>query len=107
MEQDRIITDFAAAWSTFDAELIIKHLSPDFLYDSQWTFESLDCDGYIEYIRGKFHTMKQHGISIGVEIVDNSNSEGKMLKLTQNGTTIFYRIKTKEGKVIKGDMCMF
>lgn len=104
---DTIITDFANAWSTLNPELIIKHLSPDFQYDSQWVFKSLDCSGYINYIRGKFNTLKQHCISIEVEIVDDPVFRMKMLKLLQNGESIFYRIKIKDGQVVKGDMCMF
>ena len=49
-----IIEDFCVAWQMLDAELIIKHLDNSFVYDSQWGFESLDCNGYKDYIRGKF-----------------------------------------------------
>lgn len=104
---ETIISDFANAWKTLNSELIIKHLSSAFQYDSQCFFESLDYDGYIEYICGKFKTLKQQDIIIDVEIVDDPYYGGKMLKLLQNETTIFYRIKVKDGKVVKGDMCMF
>ena len=52
-----IIMDFAKAWQTLNTKLIEKHLSSDFIYDSQWVFESLDYKGYIKYIRGKFQTL--------------------------------------------------
>lgn len=104
---DTIITDFANAWKTFNPELIIKHLSPDFQYNSQWVFESLDYNGYIEYIRNKFETLKQRNIILDVEIVDDSIYGGKMLRIIQAGESIVYRIKTKNAHVIKGDMCMF
>ena len=103
---DTIITDFANAWKTFNPELIIKHLSPDFQYNSQWVFESLDYNGYIEYIRNKFETLKQRNIILDVEIVDDSIYGGKMLRIIQAGESIVYRIKTKNAHVIKGDMCM-
>lgn len=41
-----IIKDFCVAWQTLNAELIIKHLDASFVYDSQWVFSSLDCEGY-------------------------------------------------------------
>ena len=44
-----IIMDFAKAWQTLNTKLIEKHLSSDFIYDSQWVFESLDYKGYIKY----------------------------------------------------------
>ena len=49
--ETNITVDFAKAWQTLNANLIIKHLSPDFIYDSQWAFESLNCQRYIEYIQ--------------------------------------------------------
>ena len=42
-----IIMDFAKAWQTLNTKLIEKHLSSDFIYDSQWVSESLDYKGYI------------------------------------------------------------
>ena len=65
---NKIIIDFANAWKTLDPELVIKHLSTDFQYDSQWVFESLDYNEYISYIRGKFNNLKNKGVTIGVKI---------------------------------------
>ena len=43
-----------------------------------------------------------------VETVPDRSFGGQMLKLTQrDGSVCYYRIKVKDGKVIKGDMCMF
>lgn len=46
-----ILLDFYSAWQTFDAELIINHLDNNFVYDSQWVFESLNRNEYADYIR--------------------------------------------------------
>ena len=35
---DSVIKDFAKAWESLNPELIIKHLDPNFQYDSQWAF---------------------------------------------------------------------
>lgn len=102
-----VIEDFAKAWETFNPELIIKHLSPDFQYDSQWVFESLDYKGYVDYIRGKFETLKNKKVAIRVEVVDDPYMGGQMLKLIQSGEPIIYRITILDGKVVKGDLCMF
>lgn len=88
-----IINDFCLAWQTLDAELITKHLSDDFVYDSQWVFSSLDCKRYKDYIHGKFQTLKDRGIKIETSIVDDPYCNEKMLKLNQNGNICYYRIK--------------
>lgn len=102
-----IIEDFCVAWQMLDAELIIKHLDNSFVYDSQLVFESLDCNGYKDYIRGKFAALKKSGIQINASIVEDTYLGGQMLMLGQNGQSSYYRIKVKNGKVIKGDLCMF
>lgn len=104
---NNIIEDFCVAWKMLDAELIIKHLDDSFVYDSQWVFESLDCNGYKNYIRGKFATLKKNNIRINASIVEDTYLCGQMLVLGQNGQSFYYRINVKNGKVIKGDLCMF
>lgn len=104
---DSVIKDFAKAWESLNPELIIKHLDPNFQYDSQWAFVSLDVDGYANYIRGKFATLSRNGSNINVDIVHDSYCGGEMLKLVQNGNICYYRIRIENGRVVKGDMCMF
>lgn len=105
---DTIIDDFCKAWQTLDASLIIKHLDKAFVYDSQWVFESLDYNGYISYISGKFETLKRNGSIIEASVVDDPHFGSKMLKLVQNRSAVcYYRIKVQDGKVVKGDLCMF
>ena len=102
-----IIMDFAKAWQTLNTKLIEKHLSSDFIYDSQWVFESLDYKGYIKYIRGKFKTLRRNRNNIDVQIVSVSELEG-VISIQQNKVEpVFYVIKIKKGKVVKGDLCMF
>lgn len=104
---NNIIVDFCTAWQMLDAELIIKHLDNSFAYDSQWVFASLDYNGYKDYIRRKFATLKKNGIRINASIVEDPYWGGQMLMLDQNGRSCYYRIQVKNGKVIKGDLCMF
>ena len=105
--QEYIIKDFQKAWQTFNASYIIKHLHPDFVYDSQWVFESLDYTGYVDYILGKFRTLTLSSSKIETRIVKDQYEGGYMLELIQNNNKCYYRIKVKDGKVIKGDLCMF
>ena len=102
-----ILLDFFFFWQPFYADLIITHFDDSFVYDSQWVFSSLDRDQYIDYIIGKFQTLRSKNIYIEVSIVDDPYLGNSMLRLIQNGETCFYRIKVHDNKVIKGDLCMF
>ena len=102
-----IINDFAQAWICLDSNLICKHLDKSFKYDSQLVFQSLDCEGYIKYIQEKFQTLTSRGIKLDVKIVDDNSLGGKMLAIKQNESVTYYRIKIKDNKVVKVDLCMF
>ncbi len=103
----QILIDFAEAWNTLNAEKLLQHLDDSFVYDSQWALESLDCEGYKKYLRGKFETLRNKGISIKADLVNDTTLGGGMIRLIQNGQTMLYRIIEKDGTVIKGDLCMF
>ena len=105
--KEELVAIFAQAWRTLNPELIIENLDESFRHDSQWVFESLDYSRYIDYIRGKFHTIKRRNAGVKVEIVPDPYQGGNMLALTQGSSTVFYRIQVKDGKVVKGDLCAF
>ena len=106
--REQIIADFAKAWENLDAELIISNLDEKFVYDSQWVFESLDYQGYKDYIQAKFKTIKESGNTPKVKVVPDNQLDGSMISLQQGeNAPAFYRIKVENGKVIKGDLCMF
>lgn len=107
-DNEQIISEIAKAWETMNAELIIANLDKTFVYDSQWVFESLDYCKYIEYIRAKFKTIKEKGTLPIVKIVPDNSLGGSMVALKQgNNPPAFYRVKINNGKVVKGDLCMF
>lgn len=106
--REQIVAEFAKAWETLDAELIISNLDECFVYDSQWVLASLNYYGYKDYIQGKFRTIKETGNTPKVKIVPDNYFGGSMIALQQGeNAPAFYRIKVKNGKVIKGDLCMF
>ena len=105
--KEELVAIFAQAWRTLNPELIVTNLDQSFIYDSQWVFESLDYSRYIDYIRGKFHTIKRRNAGVKVEIVPDPYQGGNMLALTQGSSTVFYRIQVKDWKVVKGDLCAF
>ena len=105
--KEELVAIFAQAWRTLNPELIIENLDESFRHDSQWVLEYLDYHGYIDYIRGKFHTIKRRNAGVKVEIVPDPYQGGNMLALTQGSSTVFYRIQVKDWKVVKGDLCAF
>ena len=104
---ESITKDFATAWQTLNADLITKHLSHDFKYDSQWVYETLDYKEYIEYIRGKFTAIRKSKSEIEVRIIHASETKGIIAIKLDKGEPVFYVIQIKNGKVTKGDLCMF
>ena len=107
-DNPQIIMDFAKAWETLNPELIIENLDETFVYDSQWVLESLDYKGYTEYIRAKFKTIQNTCSAPTVRVVHDGYNGGLMLSLQQGSNApAYYRIKISNGKVIKGDLCMF
>jgi hypothetical protein len=107
----KIVDDITKAWNELDSELIIKHLSPDFRYDSQWVFDYMLYDEYVGYLRKKFQTIKNGNSIIKAETMIDRQLGGWMTKIVQingrNENVCFYRIKIEDGKIIKGDLCMF
>lgn len=99
--QSQILNDIQTAWNTLNPQLIIKHLDKCFIYDSQWVYESLDFETYASYLQNKFNKIKETGNVIEADIVEDA------IKLNQNGNIAFFRIKLKDDKIIKGDLCMF
>ena len=110
---ESIVNDVTAAWNQLEPELIIKHLDESFVYDSQWVFESLDFQGYIDYIRNKFAALKRGNSSIKAETITDTYCGGTMTKITQynpetqQSNIAFYRVRINDEKIIKGDLCMF
>ena len=101
------------AWNQLDAEQIVKHLDESFRYDSQWVFDYLDYNVYIDYIRGKFATLKNSNSIIKAETVADNQLGGYMTKIcqtnpaTNQSAIVYYRIQVDNNKIVKGDLCMF
>ena len=115
--KEELVAIFAQAWRTLNPELIVANLDQSFIYDSQWGFESLDYSRYIDYIRGKFHTIKRSNAGVKVEIVPDSYQGGSMLAMIGNTLKIdligkimnlfFLEGKTKNSRhiLIESSLC--
>ena len=101
---EQIVHDLAEAWRTLNPELLIRHLALEFQYDSMWVFEPLDYDGYVDYIRGKFSTIKKSGSRLIIHEVPEHNA---IVIVQDDNEPTFYIIKIQGCKIIKGDMTAF
>ncbi len=61
---DELLDLYIEAWTKLDAEIIIPHLASDFHYTSFWVLETLDRQGYTDYIRRKIESIKQSDLLI-------------------------------------------
>ena len=101
---EQIVHDLAEAWRTLNPELLIQHLAPGFRYDSMWVFDSLDHDGYVDYIRGKFNVIKRSDSKLIIQEVPRRNA----IAIKQdNNEPAYYIIQIKDGKIVKGDLMAF
>ena len=101
---EQIVHDLAEAWRTLNPELLIQHLAPEFRYDSMWVLDSLDHDGYINYIRNKFNAIKKSGSKLEIKEAPGRNA----IAIRQdNKDSAFYIIQIKDGKIVKGDLMAF
>ena len=101
----QIVHDLAEAWRTLNPELLIQHLAPEFQYDSMWVFESLDHDGYVDYLRGKFNAIKKSGSKLEIKEAPGRNAIA--IRRQDDKESAFYIIQIKDGKIVKGDLMAF
>ena len=88
---EQIVSDLAEAWRTLNPELLIQHLAPDH-------------DAYVDYIRGKFSTIKKSGSRLTIHEVPRRSA----IAIVQDGKApAFYIIEIKDGKIVKGDLTAF
>lgn len=106
-EHDRLLLILYASWTFLEAMELIRNLADDFKYDSMHVFQTLDLEGYKKYIEGKFESILNAGITPKVSIVRDPWMGGNMLKLEQGRTISYLRMKCRDGKIYKLDMCDF
>lgn len=106
LNEDNFIDLFVDAWRNLDAETIIPHLAPDFQYSSCWVYSSLDRQGYTDYIRGKFETIRTVNAQIAVEKGHNEIGKSAVV-LTQGGEKTYLTIEVEDGKIKRADLMPF
>lgn len=99
----RVIRTFAESWKKKDASLIEPYITSDFIYSSQWVLEGIKGKGeYINYLSGKFDTIKNTHSNIKVAIVPNKNS---IFLCQDNNQTCVLQIDVQHGMAHSAIMC--
>ena len=99
----KVIRTFAESWKKKDASLIEPYITSDFIYSSQWVLEGIKGKGeYINYLSGKFDTIKNTHSNIKVAIVPNKNS---IFLCQDNNQTCVLQIDVQHGMAHSAIMC--
>ena len=99
-----VVGDLAEAWKALDAELIIRHLAPEFKFKSMWMHESLDRDRYTRYIRDQFDEIRQSGAQWDIREVPEHDA----LAISKNGNEpAYYIAEIRNGAIVKVDWTKF
>ena len=86
----------AAAWNTLEVSPIEKLLADDFHYSSFWVYDEMTSAAqYLEYLKGKFETLKSSGSVVKAEQIpgkdfivltqDNVRQCGIIIKVNDDG----------------------
>ena len=106
LSHDELVSAYVKAWNKLDATIIEPLLSDDFTYGSMWVFEELHGKAaYMDYISGKFSTIKKTGSVIEAKIgisPQTGLSRVEMFQDRQRGAKI--DVKSENGKMISAYM---
>lgn len=90
-----------AAWRSLDAELLDPFLSDDFRYNSAWVSESIvGKNSYMEYLRGKFETLRKSGSAPIVDTIDEFGFSKPHLWQKDLGVESILDYDQKDGKIV-------
>lgn len=82
----RIAEIVCQAWNTLDSSLFESILSDDFEYISVWVLETMEGkDKYLEYIKGKFESIKKGNNPVVAEILYQEIIDKYVVVLNQGG----------------------
>ncbi|MBC7523700.1 MAG: hypothetical protein H7239_04600 [Flavobacterium sp.] len=102
-----MILEFEKTWKVQDSSIIDPYLDDNFNYYSEWIFDFFPSKNeYIEYLAGKFKSIKESKHKIKLDIVENEIGEYAIL-FDQYGEKAIFTIKANEGRILEGKMAKF
>lgn len=91
-----------SAWQSLDAELLAPFLSDDFRYNSVWVSETLvGKDRYLEYLRGKFETLRKSGSAPIADTINEFGSSKPHLSQQDLGVESILDYEQKDGQIVR------
>ena len=97
------LTDvIVSAWQSLDAELLEPFLSEDFRYNSVWVSETLvGKNSYLEYLRGKFETLRKSGSAPIVDTIDEFGLSKPHLRQQGFAVESILDYEQKDGQIVR------
>lgn len=106
MDIKELAEKYAEAWRMLDASIIGPYLADDFTYGSMWVFQTLDREGYLDYLKGKFEAIRTSGGKPEVKTGYSENGD-TCVGLNQNGNIAYIHIKVRDDKITEAYMMAF
>lgn len=101
--EELFLNKLAEAYQTYDASIVEDYLADDMHYTSMWVFHEMTSkEEYMDYLTGKLHTLKEHGVEMDFQIVQGRIHEKALLVTNDEapeGKYGFIADFNKEGKV--------
>jgi len=102
-----LLLTFVKAFEHLDVSIIEPYLDSNFHYHSDWVFDVLPSKvEYVEYLTGKFFTLKRNNMKFIFEILKNNQGELVLLFNEEGEKAIFY-IKTQNGRIVLAHMSSY
>lgn len=99
---DYLCNIIVSTWQKLDVDILSPYLSDDFKYNSAWvsdTIASKEC--YLDYLRGKFETIRKSGNNIVVEAIDEFEHLRPRIRQTTLGAETILDFEQKDGFIVK------
>lgn len=102
-----LVLIFAEAWNNLDTTKLKEFLEINFHYYSDWVFDVLPSRiEYLNYLEGKFETLRKHNIKPIFSTVENQEGQLALL-FDQNGEKAIFYIKSNNGKITMAHMAKY
>ena len=97
------LTDIIAhSWNSLDVDYLSPYLADDFRYNSAWISNTLSGkERYLDYLRGKFDTLKKTGSAPIVDTVIETGQLRPRLRQTSTGAESVLDFSEENGKITR------
>ena len=114
-QETETLRELAKSWNNLDTSFIEKHLSDDFIYESQWVLTPIEAKReFLNYLQSKFRAIKsamlKETMTVSAELALHPAIQRKpiivLTQLTGEGIRkVSLLIKMEKGKLKRIDVC--